>query len=450
MSVPLRSKAGDIGKSKGTRAALAAGMAVTTVLSGISAALAECVDRDPHARIFVGGDDSLCGGGGCQALGQNAIPAPIVFLSVLNALNTSFLTPNGSSAFVGAPGNPQPNQPSGGVWAKGVAGTVETSTNSVSTIGAGLGLTFGPGVQDCHRTDRQDYVGFQVGADLARLNIGNSGANWHFGVTAGNLSSKVRDASGSGGSFEVPDDLRTRMETPFVGLYTVFTQRNFFADVLVRWDFYQSKSSAPGIKGTPAFVEGAPTLDFSGVKNDARGFSVLANTGYQIPLMSGWFLEPSIGAAWSRVEVDPVTMLDSTGFGATVQTQDIESVLGRASLRIGANIALGEYTWQPFITASVFHEFQGKVNDSITFIDPKANVKGGLVFAPNIADHPGIPVDGLVIKRSTASIGTFGQIGLGTALVIGDTGWLGYGRADVKFGENIEGVNFNVGLRYQW
>ena len=47
-------------------------------------------------------------------------------------------------------------------------------------------------------------------------------------------------------------------------------------------------------------------------------------------------------------------------------------------------------------------------------------------------------------------MGTYGQFGLGTAAVLGNTGWLGYARVDYRTGENIEGWNVNAGLRYQF
>ena len=37
-----------------------------------------------------------------------------------------------------------------------------------------------------------------------------------------------------------------------------------------------------------------------------------------------------------------------------------------------------------------------------------------------------------------------------SAVVVGKTGWLGYGRGDVKFGENTQGWGVNFGLRYKW
>jgi hypothetical protein len=55
-----------------------------------------------------------------------------------------------------------------------------------------------------------------------------------------------------------------------------------------------------------------------------------------------------------------------------------------------------------------------------------------------------------VFTTVTDRVGTYTQVGLGTAVVVGDTGWLGYGRGDVKFGENVNGWGVNFGLRHQW
>jgi hypothetical protein len=69
-------------------------------------------------------------------------------------------------------------------------------------------------------------------------------------------------------------------------------------------------------------------------------------------------------------------------------------------------------------------------------VDPRTQSEGG--------------IDGLPLITTTERVGTYAQVGLGTALVFGDTGWLGYGRVDLKGGENIEGIGFNAGVRYQW
>ena len=54
------------------------------------------------------------------------------FVSTINAVNTAFLT--NTSAFVSAPGGPQPDQQGGGVWVRGIAGTVDTETTSTGIL----------------------------------------------------------------------------------------------------------------------------------------------------------------------------------------------------------------------------------------------------------------------------------------------------------------------------
>jgi outer membrane autotransporter protein len=287
------------------------------------------------------------------------------------------------------------------------------------------GQKFGPpfsgeptGEQNCRQTSRQDYAGFQIGTDIGKLNIGNSGGNLHFGVTASFFDAWSRDTTPSS-DFEPMGDVRSHFQVPSLGLYTAFTQGNFFADAQVRWDFYQSTSSSV-------------TSDFHGVQDDARGIAVTTSAGYKIPLMSNWFIEPSLGGSWSRLEVDPVRLVDRDGNGGFVRVEDIDSILGRASLRVGTTITQGIYTWQPFVTASAIHEFAAKVTSTSTLVDSCACFNG------------------IIFDTSTDRFGTYGQFGLGTAIVVGNTGWLGYGRADIKVGENLSGAGFNVGLRYQW
>jgi len=90
--------------------------------------------------------------------------------------------------------------------------------------------------------------------------------------------------------------------------------------------------------------------------------------------------------------------------------------------------------WQPFVSASVFHEFQGGVTSSLT-----SN------FSAISA-----PLPALSSTVSTGSLGTYGQFGLGVTMRSIDRGWVGYLRADYRTGDNIEGWSVNGGLRYQF
>jgi hypothetical protein len=139
----------------------------------------------------------------------------------------------------------------------------------------------------------------------------------------------------------------------------------------------------------------------------------------------------------TRVQVDPFTTPLALGefVKGTVHIEDIESLLGRASVRVGVNLTQGMYTWQPFAVASVIHEFRGDVKSTLSISDPSL---------------PNALFDRAVFASTTSRVGTYGQYGLGMSVVAGNTGWLGYARVDVKVGDNVEGVGTNMGLRYQW
>ena len=132
-------------------------------------------------------------------------------VSSIHTANTAFLAQ--STAFIGAPANPQPDQQGGGAWARGVGGHLSFGT----TAKAG-NINFGGPVAGsvvCDTRTLGDFAGVQIGADVARLNV--NGWNLHAGSTIGYLGSKTRDATPSGlnppASFQrqPPDPIRRRL-----------------------------------------------------------------------------------------------------------------------------------------------------------------------------------------------------------------------------------------------
>src|SRR5262249_6838607 len=146
--------------------------------------------------------------------------------SVIGTVNTAFL-PSGS-AFVSVP-NSAPDQQGGGVWTRTVGGTVETHTNSDFSALFTVTPPAGPSFQGhlnlpCRARVEQVFEGFEAGHDIAVLNPGNSGMNWHFGVLAGYIGVKAKDttpdnpAGPQSGTFNAPS----------AGLYTAFSKGSFF------------------------------------------------------------------------------------------------------------------------------------------------------------------------------------------------------------------------------
>jgi opacity protein-like surface antigen len=348
-------------------------------------------------------------------------------ISVTNTINTAILS-QGSSAFVSSPSSPTPDQQGGGVWTRGVVGTVTTSHNTNITVNdAGPGPVDVPEQTQCSTKIRQTFAGVQVGADFARLNWGGLGSSLHLGLTSGYAESQATEVNGSfSGNFQIP----------FIGMYAVMTNGNFFGDAQVRGDFYQNQ------------INDAAGAIFN-QKFNAQGISVAGNGGYHVELGNSWFLEPSLGVVWSRVTVDDLNfsgtqVLLGPTFGNTfpgsAHIGSIESVIGRATARIGTTFNAGNVVYQPFFAATVYHEFMGDVTSTLhfdnNFLRPPPAC-AGIECAFNVT-------------MVTTRVQTFGQFGLGASASIADTGWLGYLRTDYRTGTDIHGVSLSGGLRYQY
>jgi opacity protein-like surface antigen len=343
--------------------------------------------------------------------------------SVIGNIDTAFLA-QGNAFVTGLP-NAQPDQTSGGIWSRAIGGRVDTqATGTFSgsiTPSVALGLPGGTGQVNCNSNIRQDYSGYQVGGDLARLNIGGGGASLHIGWTGGYAEANAQDTGGSNftGNFQVP----------FVGMYATYIAGNFFADILARGDFYQMSLTAPDAA-------------LQNQRLDALGFTVSSSAGYRIDLGSDWYIEPSVSAIRSTVKVDTLNM--PGGFGSSnnpfflppgsVAFSNVESMLGRAGARVGTGFTAGNVAWQSFATVSIWHEFAG--NSTATYTAP-----------PYALNGDGNAVSGTL---SNSRVGTYGQYSVGISGQVIDTPWLGYFRIDYKEGPNIEALGFNAGLRYQF
>jgi len=181
------------------------------------------------------------------------VPQASPLISIINTVNTAYLT--NTTSLVSAPGGAQADQTSGGLWSRAIGGTVDTKSDSTSTADFtnttghfAPSIFLATGSLQCHQENKQDYAGFQFGADLGKLNLTGTGVNWHFGITGGNFYARAEEQKlqPAPGSLAFPTgDLRGSFEVPFVGFYNVITAGNFFADAQFRWDFVNVPHRAP-------------------------------------------------------------------------------------------------------------------------------------------------------------------------------------------------------------
>jgi opacity protein-like surface antigen len=398
--------------------------AVPMLVSGLALMAGAVASSGAQAQCTGAGTDLFPFGSGS---GVNALT------SVISTVNTAFM--NTGSAFVAASGA-APDQLGGGVWARAIGGTVNTEANSSFSgqLSYADWSTFNPATHpfpdqvnvsandSCRTKVQQDFKGFQAGHDIALLNSDNTGMNWHFGGLAGYVQTDIRDQTPGG-------TLKGNFNVPFAGLYTAFSKGNLFADAQARLDYFQGELTDPA-------------NGFQNQRLDARGYSITGNLGYRIDLGGNWNVEPSVGGVISRTWVDkfdvsgvnsgylpPFNAPIVKSLPGRVQMQAVDSQLARASLKMGTAAALGsDIVAYPFVSASVFHEFADNVTATFS--------PGG--FAGNING-----------TLTSGRIGTFALFSAGSAFLLADTGWMGYGRVDYRAGDNIDGLSFNAGLRYQ-
>ncbi len=276
------------------------------------------------------------------------------------------------SAFVSAPANPAPDQPGGGVWARAVGGQVDINSTSNS-----VGVT-------------------TIGGAVVNTTTTSCANAQHQNFAAVQTGADIARLKG-----------------------------RFFADLMVREEFYNVNVNNLG-------------TNFFNQPIGAHGYSIATSAGYNFDLGNNWFVEPSAGFVYSKTSVDnfvnpgtPVLPLPGL-----ISTNDIESEIGRLSIRAGRTIETHNVIWQPFASASVFHEFAGNVITNYSSL-------------PNGTFVGGVPAT-FSQSTSTSRVGTYGQYSLGVAAQVVNTGWLGFVRVDYRNGENVEGWTGNAGIRYQF
>ncbi|WP_181011686.1 autotransporter-associated beta strand repeat-containing protein [Bosea psychrotolerans] len=321
----------------------------------------------------------------------NVVAATGFVASVSSALASINAFSEPASAFISGPSDPQPNTFSLGTWGRARGGHFDITSNS--TVGSLGGVS-----RSFRSVNEAGFSGFQLGIDAGLYNINGTGWTANLGIHGGKVDAKV-----------TTPDTRLEVEQPFYGLYGAVRSGSGFAfDVLVRRDNFDLKlnSASAGI---------------TNAKFKADGWSGLASMSQRFNITDSIYIDPSIALLYSRAEVDSLRTLQ-----ANVSWQPIESVTGRFGVQLGTFIQPTEtIVLAPYIAASVWREFAGKSKASGEI--------GGLSF-----------------PTTTDRVGTYGQFSAGLAVSSTTPGLSGFVRADLRFGERIEGYAFNGGLRYQF
>jgi len=202
---------------------------------------------------------------------------------------------------------------------------------------------------------------------------------------------------------------------PFAGVYGVVTHGPFFMDLEARHDWVDTHVTNV-------------TANLANTDLKGHGDSVSGSAGYHFDLVDHWFIEPTAGFGLSQTQFDTLaTNVGQTGQGiaaGTVTFDSLFSFLVHGGARVGTSFVVSDtLALQPFATLSVWRELGGQ-SDAI--------------FANGGVSDP------LTLSR----VGTFYQAGLGLSAQLLNTGFVGFARGDLRWGDNLNGAAIVGGLRY--
>jgi outer membrane autotransporter protein len=211
-----------------------------------------------------------------------------------------------------------------------------------------------------------------------------------------------------------------KFDVPFAGIYGVATRGGFFSDLTIRHDWYHNNVTN--------FTANLNNADLTGYANAVNG-----SAGYHFDLgmlSPGLFVEPSAGLSLSWTKFNGLP----TNLGQQAQNippgligfSTLQSDLARAGVRFGTTTTINQtVAVQPFATMSVWRELAGMSQQQFS--------QAGIATTDNL---------------SLTRVGTFYQVGAGVGWQVLHTGWVGFARGDVQFGQLLDGASIVGGVRY--
>ena len=332
------------------------------------------------------------------------------FIAAQDAISTAFFKP--SSGFVSSPLDPEPDQVGFAPWFRFNAGVANAKNGGLQQV---RGSVLPPSA--VRSEVNIDYVGYQFGFDGGLFNIGDTGANAHLGVIAGQIF---------GGADQTGFNSRTGVETTYVGGYAVYSNGPYFIDTQVRQEFtkYTLNVNEPG-------------LTFSDTRVDSQRLSAGISAGF-VHTLGEFAFVPVAGYTFARTQTDDVPITSAnTGTGGPsgrIVFDDSPSHIGFAGLTIATNVLLNDeqLSLTPFVTLSAYNDFGaarqnqlqlGTLTSDITV--ERANLIGELSIGANFL---------------TLAPEAFGENRVLTGNI----------RGDLQFGENILGGAVNMQMRLQF
>jgi outer membrane autotransporter protein len=213
------------------------------------------------------------------------------------------------------------------------------------------------------------------------------------GVLGGYVSSNVDFNSGDS----------VKMSGPQVGVYASWVKGGAYVDALVKGDFLTADYNVGG----------------SDSDTDSTTIGVRVETGYRFYTATGMFIEPNASLAYAHTSIDDITVA-----GTPARFDDGDGLEGKLGARFGSAMLKDGVKYDPYLSVGIAGNL---LNDNSVFF----------------SSGPG-----LVIEDVTPDV--FGEVGAGINIFSTKSGWTGFAKADLRFGDDYIGGTGKIGANWAW
>lgn len=213
------------------------------------------------------------------------------------------------------------------------------------------------------------------------------------GVLGGYVTSKANFDNGDSVKFTGPQ----------VGVYASWVKGGLYVDGLVKGDFLKADYNLAGVDaGT-----------------DSTTIGVRVESGYRFLTSTGMFIEPNASLAYANTKIDDINLS-----GTQVNFNNGDGLEGKLGARFGGTVLKDGVKYDPYLSVGIAGDL---LSDHSVFLDSGP----GLVVDDNAPD-------------------VFGEVGAGINIFSSKSGWTGFAKADLRFGDDYVGGTGKIGANWAW
>lgn len=283
---------------------------------------------------------------------------------------------------------------------------------------SGKGTAEGGGVSSGATSKTANKLGgIQGGIDIGLCNIADSGWYLHVGGMGGQVAisgATTVSSPGPAGSAASKSRTTSSLTMPFFGAYALLGNGKFNLEMMARHETVDGTLNTTGDGGT--YLSSASRLK-------GQGWSFGGMASYRHVFSNKFYVEPHVGITSGSVRFDKLTL--ATGSGDTLAFGTASTGLARAGVNLGTSLRMESgLVISPFAHFSVWSRLGGTLTGKavLASVGETATVKG-------------------------EAGRTFFQTGAGLMMRTGAGGVSGFVRADMRFGEAVQGYGVSGGLR---